>query len=225
MTSQQYILNFPVLQSHSTDDFVVGGCNKLAVEFVNRWPEWPAHALVLIGETASGKTHLAKIFQEKSGGTLLSGRDLTEKDIPGFSQVVILENADEGVEEAALFHLFNWTRDRGGFLLITARTPPLQWQLALKDLSSRLQSSPLVSLDRPDENILGAAMAKQFSDRQMVIDDRVIGYLLKRIERSFSAVQTVVNRIDTLSLREKSRISVPLAKKILEIRDDSHEAE
>lgn len=216
MAAQQYILEFPVLQSHSTEDFVIGGCNKLAVDFVNLWPNWPAHALILAGEPASGKTHLARIFKEKSGATLLQGKDLKDSDIPDFSQTVIVENADQGVDEAALFHLYNWTRDNRGFLLITAKSAPANWGIALKDLSSRLQSTPLVTLERPGEDILGAAMAKQFSDRQIKVDDRVISFLLRRIERSFEAVQTVVTKMDTLSLREKSRITVPLAKKILE---------
>lgn len=219
MSAQQYILDFPVLHSHSTEDFVIGGCNKLAVDFVNLWPNWPAHALILVGEAASGKTHLARIFEEKTEATLVQGQDLKGQDIPGFSNVVIVENADQGVDEAALFHLFNWTRDHKGFLLITAKSAPGKWGVSLKDLSSRLQSSPLVTLERPGEDILGAAMAKQFSDRQIKVDDRVISFLLRRIERSFAAVQTVVTRMDTLSLREKSRISVPLAKKILETRD------
>lgn len=216
MSAQQYILDFPVLHSHSTEDFVIGGCNKLAVDSVNLWPNWPAHALILAGEAASGKTHLARIFEEKTGATLIQGADLKDQDIPGFLNVVIVEDADQGVDQAALFHLFNWTRDHKGFLLITARSAPANWGIALEDLSSRLQSSPLVTLERPGEDILGAAMAKQFSDRQINVDDRVIGFLLKRIERSFAAVQSVVTRIDTLALREKSRITVPLAKKILE---------
>lgn len=219
MNAQQYILDFPVLQSHSTDDFVIGSCNKLAAEFVQLWPNWPAHALVIAGEEASGKTHLANIFQEKSGATLLQGRDLSEDKIPGFSANVIVENADMDTDEAALFHLFNWTRDNKGFLLLTAKTPPSKWKVGLKDLSSRLQSTQLVTLERPSEDILGATMAKQFSDRQIMVDDRVISFLLKRIERSFSAVKTVVSKMDTLSLREKSRITVPLAKKVLENRE------
>ncbi len=216
MSPQQYILEFPVLQSHSTEDFVIGDCNKLAVDFVNLWPDWPAHALILTGDPASGKTHLARIFEEKSRATFLQGKDLKDQDIPGFSKVVIVENADQGVDETALFHLFNWTRDHKGFLLITTKTPPGSWGIGLKDLSSRLQSTPLVTLEKPGEDILGAAMAKQFSDRQIQVDERVITFLLRRIERSFSAVQKVVAKMDTLSLREKSRITVPLAKKILE---------
>lgn len=220
MNAQQYILDFPVLHSHSTEDFVIGGCNKLAVDFVNLWPNWPAHALILAGEAASGKTHLARIFEEKSEATLVQAEDLKEPDIPGFSNVVIVENADQGVDEAALFHLYNWTRDNKGFLLMTAKGAPGKWGITLRDLLSRLQSTPLVTLERPGEDILGAAMAKQFSDCQIKVDDRVIAFLLRRIERSFSAVQSVVTKMDTLSLQEKSRITVPLAKKILENREE-----
>ena len=61
-------------------------------------------------------------------------------------------------------------------------------------------------------------MAKQFSDRQLAVEPKVIDYLMKRIERSFPEVQRVVHRLDTLSLKEKSRVTIPLARKILEGR-------
>lgn len=214
----QYVLDFPVLKSLNREDFVIGACNRLAADFIRTWPEWPSHALIISGEAASGKSHLAHIWAEKAGAQTIPAAKLNTEMVPDLKANVVLEGADAVRDANALLHLFNWTRDKKGFLLMTAVSSPSHWGFDLKDLSSRLKSVPVAPLSHPDEAILAAAMAKQFSDRQILVDDAVISYLLKRMERSFSAVQTVVEKVDTLSLRKKSRVTIPLARKVLEGR-------
>lgn len=214
-TARQYVLEFPVLQSRSAEDFVIGPCNQVAASLIRAWPDWPSHALVLAGPEGSGKSHLAAIWAEMAGATVLSGKALSRANVPSLGKAVVVERADEAVDEQALFHLFNWLKGEDGYLLLTTRTPPRRWRIALKDLASRLKAAPTARLDSPDEAILSAAMAKQFSDRQIVVDEAVISYLLKRMERSFPAVKAVVERVDQLSLSKKARVTIPLAREVL----------
>ena len=41
--------------------------NEAAVAWLDRWPHWPAPALVLWGPAGSGKTHLAQVFARALG--------------------------------------------------------------------------------------------------------------------------------------------------------------
>ena len=218
METSQYILEFPVLQSHSTDDFVVGGCNRVAAGYVHAWPDWSSHALVLVGEEGSGKTHLAKIWQEKTDALELSPEELNDENAPVIWKNILIENAQNVKGQEGLLHLYNQVGANKGSLLMTATAPPKNWNITLNDLQSRLNSIPVARLSGPDEEILAAAMAKQFSDRQIQVDDAVIEYLLKRMERSFPEVRRIVGNVDTLSLREKARVTIPLARKVLEGR-------
>ena len=218
MEPSQYILEFPVLQSHSTDDFVVGHCNKVAAGFIHTWPDWPSHALLLVGEEGSGKTHLAKIWQEKTDALELVPEDIDGLNSPVVWKNILIENAQNFKNQEGLFHLYNQVAANKGWLLMTATSTPKNWGIALKDLQSRLNSVPVAHLSGPDEKILAATMAKQFSDRQILVDDAVIEYLLKRMERSFPEVKRIVGHVDTLSLREKARVTIPLARKVLEGR-------
>ena len=170
----QYVLNFPFLQSNSVEDFVVGACNRIAAGLVHSWPDWPAHALVLAGGKASGKTHLARIWQEKAHAKAIEGPALSKELVPGLGLSVVLEHADEVADWQALLHLFNWLKGEGGFLLMTAREAPAKWNTPLKDIASRLHSIPVASLGAPDEEVLSAAIAKQFSDRQIIVEGPVI---------------------------------------------------
>jgi len=216
METNQYILDLPVLQSSSMEDFVVGECNRVAAELISAWPKWPSHALVLAGPGASGKTHLANVWQGRAAATVIEAENLTIEVVPHLGRAVIVENAERTRDWEALLHLYNWLAANQSFLLMTAHRIPANWPLDLKDLSSRLKSVPCVRLEDPDQDILAAVMMKQFSDRQILVDQAVIGYLLKRMERSFEAVQTIVRRIDRMALEKKVPVTVPLARQALE---------
>jgi len=218
MEASQYILDFPVLQSSSMEDFVVGECNRLAADFISAWPNWPSHALVLAGPRASGKTHLANVWQKRARAALIAAGDLSIEEVPNLGRAVIVEDAHATRDWQALLHLYNWLKDNQGHLLMTAERSPGNWPLDLKDLSSRLKSVPCVGLENPGEDILAAVMMKQFSDRQIVVEDAVISYLLKRMERSFESVREIVRRIDRLALEKQARVTVPLAKQALDLK-------
>lgn len=217
MTSKQLVFDLSLKPAYGRENFLVAPSNQEAEALVSRWPEWPTHVLCLMGPTGSGKTHLAHVWQEMSGALYLKGKDLINRDLKELlvRQAVILEDADEGVNEVALFHLFNALGREGGHLLLTAKSAPANWKLALPDLRSRLNTATLAELSAPDDTLLAALMVKQFQDRQIQIDPKVITFLINRIERSFESVVEVVNALDKAALEERGRISMPLVKRVL----------
>jgi chromosomal replication initiation ATPase DnaA len=132
---------------------------------------------------------------------------------------LVIEDLREGAcEESALFHLLNLAREEGAFVLITARTAPAGWTIGLRDLGSRLRALPSVILAPPDDALLRAVLIKLFADRQLAVDEGLIGYLASRIERSFASARAVVAELDREALRQHREVNRALAAELLRNR-------
>jgi chromosomal replication initiation ATPase DnaA len=70
----------------------------------------------------------------------------------------------------------------------------------------------------PDDQLLRALLVKFCADRQMSVDESVVGYLASRIERSFVAARSTVERLDAEALRLGRPVTRALAVELL--RDD-----
>lgn len=201
------------------EDFLVADGSREAVEWIDRWPNWPGHALALYGPTGCGKTHLAHVFALRSHASLVAANTLQENAVAKLAEdnaALVVEDG-EGVRDArALLHLFNMMKERGGFLLLTGREPPARWGFTLADLTSRLATVPAVRIAPPDDALMEAVLVKLFSDRQLAIDPDVVGYLVRRIDRSFAAARDIVAKADTAALAGKRAVTVPLMREILE---------
>ena len=199
------------------DDFLVAPANAEAVAWLDRWPHWPAPALVLTGPAGSGKSHLAQVFAARSEAPVLAGPDLSVPRLPellGDARAAIVEDA-QSAPEAALFHLYNLLAERRGHLLLPAREPPARWAIVLADLRSRLLAAPVVALQPPDDALLAALLVKLFADRQVAVGAEVLAYLVPRLERSFDAAARVVAALDRAALAAHRPVTVPLAREVL----------
>ena len=212
------------------DDYMVGASNEAALAWCDRWPDWPAPVIVLVGPPGAGKSHLLTIWQQQSGAENLPVEKLAPDliaEIGGREQppLLAIDQADrivgDPVAEEGLFHLFNHVRAEGGSMLLTAVQQPARWGLALPDLESRLKASPVITLAAPDDAMMAALLVKQLADRQLIVGQEVVDYLLARVERSYAAIRDLVAALDQLSLAKHRRITVPLAREILNEQDQS----
>lgn len=220
----QLLLPFDLVPSYGREDFLVGKPNEAAFDYIARYPRWLAPAALIIGPEGSGKSHLAAIFAVESGAQTIRGDHLAFDEVPQHSKsgALVIEDADRfPPDERALFHLINLARETGLFLVITARTPPEEWNLATPDLLSRLRAQPRLALGEPDEAMLGALFVKLFADRQVVVEANVVAYAMARIGRSYRSVLALVAALDRLSLARKRPITrVLVAEALGEVPDD-----
>lgn len=214
---RQLAFALPHSESFARDDFLVGASNRAALAMIERWPDWPDRALALVGPEGAGKSHLAAIWAEIAGARRMSARALGETDLPGelATGALVVEDASVPLDERPLFHLLNLMRERECFVLITARTPPATWAIALPDLTSRLRAIPAIALDAPDDALLRALMVKLFADRQLDVDEALVGYLVTRIERSFAGARAAVEELDREALRQKRPVTRALAAELM----------
>jgi chromosomal replication initiation ATPase DnaA len=178
--------------------------------------------VVLAGPEGSGKSHLAAVWAQAAGARRVAARSLEESKVPAAlatGAVVVEDAAPGGFDERALFHLLNLAREDAAYVLLTARTPPAGWPVAVRDLASRLKALPVVALAPPDEALLRAVLVKLFADRQLAVDESLIGYLETRIERSFAAARAVVARLDDEAMRRQRPLTRTLAAELLRADD------
>ena len=63
---RQYILDLPVRSAKGRHDFIVSKCNQKTIRWLDSWPNWPVHGLVICGPHGSGKTHLGCLWRDQT---------------------------------------------------------------------------------------------------------------------------------------------------------------
>ncbi|MDR3509038.1 MAG: chromosomal replication initiator DnaA [Caulobacteraceae bacterium] len=221
---RQLRLEFGRPTSFRREDFIVSPSNAPAIQALDAWPHWHAGCLALVGPAGSGKSHLARAWAERTGATVLVGGGeevLTSMDALTGHPVVI-EDADRGAPDEALFHLINRAAAEGPGLLLTARALPSTWSAELPDLRSRLNAMQVAELLEPDDLILEGVLQKFFRERNIRPGEDLIPYLLRRIERSVPYARDLVDRMDEQADAEGKAISRALARQILEKDGETH---
>jgi chromosomal replication initiation ATPase DnaA len=201
-------------ESLAREDFLAGPSNAAALALVERWPDWPGRTVLICGPQGSGKSHLAAIWAREAGARTLAPRALEGAGVPIAlaTGALVLDNLAEGrFDEAALFHLVNLAREQHAYVLITARSAPTTWRIQLADLASRLRALPMVALTAPDDALFRAVLVKLFADRQLAVDESLVSFLARRIERSFAAARFAVERLDREALRLQRPVTRALA--------------
>ena len=188
--------------------------NADAVRALDAWPDWPGHALVLVGPEGSGKSHLARAWAKDADAVVFErGMELAALE----GRPVLVEDVDRRrSRDEPLFHLINMAGVKGGGLLLTARKPPVQWKTDLPDLRSRLNALTVAPIGAPDDALLRQVLEKFFRERNIRPADDVYEYLLRRIERSIPAAQAVVQRLDEAADEQQRGISRVLAREVLD---------
>ncbi|AVM74319.1 HdaA/DnaA family protein [Magnetospirillum gryphiswaldense] len=224
MTEGQLTLDLGHRPALGRDDFLVAPCNAEAVAWLERWPHWPHHALALFGPQGCGKTHLLAVFAQHHDlatiiipASQLTADDSLHMQLP---PVTMIDDLDDLVDETALFHLWNRTKEAGTHLLLAGRTAPARLPVHLPDLRSRLASLHAVGIGAPDESLLAAVLIKLFSDRQLRVGEDVVTYILGRAERSFATMGELVARLDRESLSRHKAVSIRMVRDALAGPDD-----
>lgn len=215
--SRQLAIDLPPRPAHGRADFLASECNRVALERIDRWPDWPGRRLVLYGPASSGKSHLARLWCAESGARYVPARDLAS-ELPlangALPPAMVVDDA-EAASERALLHLCNSCAEAGTALLVVSRNAPAAWAIDLPDLASRLRAMPAVGIDMPDDALLAAVLVKHFADRQLRIAPSVIGYIVPRMERSFAMAASLAARLDELALAGGRSIGLALARQAL----------
>jgi chromosomal replication initiation ATPase DnaA len=214
----QLLLDFDYDQNFRDDDFYVGKSNYYSFELINKWPKWEKNFLNISGEKFSGKTHLANIFLKKFNGIKIDSSLLNDENLKTIKpfQNIVLENLNLGVDERIAYTLFNIIDQDNKFLVITSTKPVAEMNFKLEDLRSRTKNCLLAKIENPDDELMFALILKNLSDRQIILDKKLIDFIIKRVERSYGKIFEFIYKIDEISLKKKKSIDFKIINEALE---------
>ena len=215
----QLLLNFNFSKNYKKDDFFVSKSNFFAFNLIDTWPKWEKNIINVCGEKYSGKTHLSEIFLNKNKGKILNSKKFIFNEAHNLRiyQNIILEDFNDDIHEESIFSLINYVDQNNKYLVINSLKPINEMNFNLKDLKSRAKNSLVAKIEDPDDQLIKVLLAKNFSDRQIKIDNKLIEFVVKRITRSYGKIFEFIYKIDEMSLKMKKSIDLKTVKKVLRV--------
>ena len=213
----QLLLDFDYNTNFNEHDFYLSKSNSNAFNLINRWPDWDKKILNISGEKFSGKSHLANIFKLKSKAFLVKGNEIDNSIFKSIKlhESIIIDDFEECNEEEILYSIFNLIDQDSKYLLINSLKPINKIKYRLSDLTSRSKNCLYAVIENPDDELLFAIILKNFSDRQIKIEKKIINFIISRIDRSYRKIDEFIYKIDELSLKKKKPINLKTIKEIL----------
>ncbi len=176
---------------------VVGSANARIFEALAAPEAWPFRTAILTGPPRSGKSLIARWFEEQRAGL---GGDA-------------IDGADR-MDETELFHRWNRAQESGAPLLMTVDAR--DWQIALPDLRSRLAAALHLEIGHPDDDMAQNLILALAEQRGLALGEGAAAYLVPRCERSFAGLERLVEMIDRLSLERKQPATMAIWRAALE---------
>ncbi len=213
----QLLLDFDYKTNFNEHDFYLSKSNSNAFNMIYRWPDWDKKILNISGEKFSGKSHLANIFKLKSKAFLIKGNEIDNSIFKSIKlhESIIIDDFEECNDEEILYSILNLIDQDSKYLLINSLKPINEIKYRLPDLTSRSKNCLYAVIENPDDELLFAIILKNFSDRQIKIEKKIINFIISRIDRSYRKIDEFIYKIDELSLKKKKPINLKTIKEIL----------
>jgi chromosomal replication initiation ATPase DnaA len=213
----QLIFNFPFTTNYFEEDFFVSSSNFEAYKLIETWPKWPSRNINIYGPTGCGKSHLASILKKKINSFFINASDISNNSLAliKLKECLIIDNYENNIEENLLYTIINQSHQSNQYVIINSDQPISSLEIKLEDLKSRLNSFSKITIDLPTDDLIKVVLTKNFSDKQIQIDNKLIDFILKHINRSYEDIFNFIKKIDELSLSTGKSININLIKKVL----------
>ena len=213
----QLILKFPFKANYFEEDFYVSSNNFDAYKLIESWPKWSSRFVNVFGPSGCGKTHLANIFKKKINSFFIKASDLNNDlfSIIKLKECLIIDEFQNNVEEKLLYSILNQSHLSNQYIIINSLQPIQSFEIRLNDLKSRFSSFVNIGISLPTDELIKVIISKNFSDKQVKIDIKLLDYILKNIDRSYKSIFDLIDKLDDFSLSTGKSININLIKKAL----------
>jgi len=213
----QQLLKFDLKQNYRNEDFFVNKSNFFAFSLIEKWPKWEKNILNIHGEKYCGKTHLSNIFKKNYKAFKMQANEFNQENLKEFKifENLILDDFDENIDEKLMYTLFNVADQDNKFILINSLVPINELNFKLEDFISRTKNCIFAKIENPDDELMFAIILKNFSDRQINVEKKLIDFIIKRIDRSYGKIYEFIYKLDEISLKKKKSIDFKIIKEAL----------
>lgn len=206
-------------------NFLCTANNRQALQTVKQLVSSDEWLVYLWSNQPSGRSHLLQACCATVPSSfylsLIDYQQLSPDVLYGLDDRVLicLDDIDCVTEDLAwqeaLFHLYNRIKDKQGNLLIAANAPVQALNFSLTDLKSRLQAAVIFQLFPLSEEQKQQAIQLRAKQRGINASEEVLRFLLHHWPRDMRALIDALEQLDSASLIEKRKITIPFAKQIL----------
>jgi|TARA_B110000914_G_scaffold215050_1_gene218574 chromosomal replication initiation ATPase DnaA len=213
----QLTFKFPFKTNFFEEDFYVSENNFEAYRLIESWPKWPSRFINIFGPSGCGKTHLANILNKKINSFFVKASDLNNNSLLPMKvkECLIIDEYQNNVEEKLFYSLLNQCHLSNQYIIINSLKSIQAYDFKLNDLKSRIGSFVNVGIDLPTDDLIKVIITKNFSDKQVKIEYKLLEYILKNIDRSYEGVFDLIDKLDNFSLSTGKSINITLIKKAL----------
>ena len=213
----QLIFKFSFKTNYFEEDFYVSENNFEAYKLIESWPKWSSKFINIFGPSGCGKTHLANIFNKKINSFFINASELNNNNLSAIKakECLIIDEYKNNVEENLFYSVINQSYLSNQFIIINSLKPIQSFDVNLNDLKSRLGSFVNVSINLPTDELIKVVISKNFSEKQVQIESKLLEYIVKNIDRSYEAIFDLIDKLDDFSLSTGKSININLIKKAL----------
>lgn len=181
------------------------------------------HCLILKGDELVNSYIFQAIYndlEKNSKCIFISMKDNKSevlKDLDNFSHIFIdsfNECFENKISEIDLFNLYNSSKDNSSKLILRENSLT-QKNIFLPDLKSRINSNIELVMpkltDKDKKHIIEIELIK----RGLSIKEKNLDFIMNHSSRNLETLQTLVNKLDKLTMERKKNISIPLIKELI----------
>jgi chromosomal replication initiation ATPase DnaA len=213
----QLIFKFPFKVNYFEEDFYVSTNNFSVYKLIESWPKWSSRYINIFGPSGCGKTHLANIFKKKINSFFIKASELSDNCLPliKLKECIIIDDYKNNIEEKLFYSVLNQSYQSNQYVIVNSLKPLKATKVLLNDLKSRFDNFLDIGIDLPTDDLIRVILTKNFSDKQVKIDSKLLEYILKNIHRSYADIFDLIDKVDSLSLSTGKSININLIKKVL----------
>jgi DnaA family protein len=181
------------------DNFLAGGnAEALARVKALALGTLPEAIVYLWGERGSGRSHLLRAAA-RANPSLVVADDVQGLDVQA---------------QQALFVAINAARDGRAAVLAAGDAPPAQLSLR-EDLRTRLAWGLVYQLKPLNDTEKALHMRAEAGRRGLELSEEVVGYLLTRLPRDLSSLNSVLDLLDRDSMARQRPLTLPFVREAL----------
>jgi chromosomal replication initiation ATPase DnaA len=128
---------------------------------------------------------------------------------------LIIDEYKNNIEEKLFYSILNQSHLSNQYIIVNSVKPIQSFELKLNDLKSRFDSFVNIAIDLPTDELIKVIISKNFSDKQVKIESKLLEYIIKNIDRSYEAIFDLIDKLDNFSLSAGKSININLIKKAL----------